>query len=85
MAASVIANADARYARDQLEPYAARLRSRFGGARRDRASAPGSIRERLASAAAVRLLEMPWFVRRVVIDRWFLHAQHAPLAVDQAF
>jgi hypothetical protein len=28
---------------------------------------------------AARLLASRWFVRRVVLDRWFLHAHQPPL------
>jgi geranylgeranyl reductase family protein len=73
MAASAILEADGRYGRDRLEPYARQLRMRFGAssiARRLSEAVPAAM----ARAAAERLLGTPWFVRHIVLDRWFLHA-----------
>jgi hypothetical protein len=33
------------------------------------------------TALASRLLGTPWFVRRVVLDRWFLRAQEPPVVL----
>jgi hypothetical protein len=30
------------------------------------------------------LLRTPWFVRHVLLDRWFLHADERPLAAGTA-
>jgi len=78
LAASTIVKANGCYTRDRLEPYARQLRQRFG---------EGSLAHLLSRivprgipiALALRLLEKSWFVRRVVLDRWFLHAR------DEAF
>lgn len=79
MAASVIVRAEGRYTRDRLEPYAARLRRQFGVGRR---AAPAVVPERLIAGLARALLKSPWFVRRVVLDRWFLHANDSMLATS---
>ncbi len=59
--------------------YTARLRRRFGAARpadsRRVVLPPGAI-----AAAGRELLRLPWFVRRVVLDRWFLHAGEDAIA-----
>jgi menaquinone-9 beta-reductase len=79
MAADTIIAANRHYARNQLAPYARRLRKRFGAGAVSRLA--GSI---LPSAASVpvgrQLLGVPWFVRHVVLDRWFLHASDSALA-----
>lgn len=71
MAASTIVEARGMYFPERLKSYEDRLRDRFG-----LAATPGRIASAFpASAAAaigVALLRVPWFVRRVVLDRWFL-------------
>ena len=71
LAAGVIAAAGGDYRPARLAPYEAAItaalgaRQRFGGFQ----IVPGAIRRFLGG----RLLESRWFVRRVVLDRWFLH------------
>ena len=73
LAASTILAAGGCYTRERLAPYERRLRGRFGaGSRLSRAIPPG-----LAAPLLPRLLAVPWFVRHVVLNRWFLHARHA--------
>lgn len=79
MAASAILEARGRYTRDRLEPYEAQLQKRFGS------GAVSSFLSRavpagLQSAMARLFLTKPWFVRNVVLNRWFLHAQQPALA-----
>jgi geranylgeranyl reductase family protein len=79
MAASTIIHANGGYARDRLEPYEKRLRERFGV--HAVASLLSSTVHAMAPPPLVsRLLGTPWFVRRVVLDRWFLRAQEPPIA-----
>jgi geranylgeranyl reductase family protein len=78
MAAAAIVEAAGDYRQDRLEPYASRLTARFG--RRAPAEASGAwlphaIRQRVAA----QLLATRWFVRHVVVDRWFLHARQEPV------
>jgi flavin-dependent dehydrogenase len=73
MAASAILEADGRYGTDRLGAYARRLRSHFG-ASGTAARVGEAIPAWLAGAAAARLLGSAWFVRHIVLDRWFLHA-----------
>ncbi len=81
IAASTLLEANGRYTRDRLEPYAGHLRKRFGvrplAHLLSRAVPPG-----VAAAAARRLLDRPWFVRNVVLDRWFLHAHEPALTLS---
>ena len=80
IAASTILEARGRYTRDRLDGYRTRLRARFGAPARNWLASCGSKGQSLAEVLAGRLLGMPWFVRRVVLDEWFLHAGVAPLA-----
>jgi flavin-dependent dehydrogenase len=78
MAATTIVHASGRYTRSRLEAYAADLTKRFGSSRLSRLFAE-VIPDRVSGALAHKLLESPWFVRHLVLDRWFLHAQQPAL------
>ena len=80
MAATVIAQAGGDFRRQNLDPYRDLLTSRFGPTRGDWATNIGrKLSPRLVAAIARRLLRTQWFPRRVVIDRWFLHADERAL------
>ncbi|HEV8308102.1 MAG TPA: NAD(P)/FAD-dependent oxidoreductase [Methylomirabilota bacterium] len=74
-----------------LDPYRVALQQRFGVEREVVSSAPvaapqpargltGLFPDRVVLSLARRLMATRWFTRRVVLDRWFLHAGDAPLA-----
>ena len=71
LAAATILDAQGIYTRDRLAVYEQRLRS---ADRRGSRSAPFKVNGRIASAIGRSLLRAPWFVRHIVLDRWFLHA-----------
>ena len=78
LAAATIVRAAGTYTRHRLEPYGAALEKQFGSSRLSRLlseAIPGGV----SMAIARRLLNSPWFVRHLVIDRWFLHAQQPAL------
>jgi flavin-dependent dehydrogenase len=76
IAAATVAEAGEDYRRQRLEAYADRLSARFGpGVAPAGDLIPGVLRNMLAGA----LLGSRWFTRRVVLDRWFLHAHHPAL------
>lgn len=75
LAARAIVAAEGDYSRAALSRYEAAIEERFGRAAPSAAS--GQPPGRLRAAAGRWLLSRPWFVRRVVLDRWFLHA-HVP-------
>ena len=83
MAASAISSAAGRYTRDQLDPYERHLRKRFGVSRLARLLSH-VVPDNVAVGLAPRLLEAPWFVRRVLIHRWFLHAHEPGIAMAPA-
>ncbi len=72
MAAATIVSAAGSYARENLESYEARLRARFGAGR---GGSPVTIPPAFVAALGRGLVRVPWFVRHVVLDRWFLHSE----------
>jgi flavin-dependent dehydrogenase len=79
LAAATILQAAGDYSHAGLEPYAARLQSRFGPrpVRDWSAWLPEHFRMQLAKG----LLNSRWFAQHILLDRWFLHAQEPPLHV----
>jgi len=77
LAADTILAAKGDYRRANLEPYAAGLATRFGTGSVGIPSSP--ISSGLLRFLGARLLSSSWFVRHVVLDRWFLHAQQKAL------
>ena len=78
LAAQAILSARGRYDRGDLEPYRRALAARFGH-RDHHLSLP--IPAGLVAAAGRRLFRSGWFAKRVVLDRWFLHADQPALSV----
>jgi menaquinone-9 beta-reductase len=78
LAANAIISAGGKYTSDRLQCYRRMLASRFGESREDW---PTRIGRRLPPQAmqsiSGSLLATHWFTRRIVLDRWFLHA-HEP-------
>ena len=81
-AAQTILAADGRYTRDRLAVYERQVVERFGP-RRAAPSITDVLPEWMAGAIAGRLFGSAWFVRHVVLDRWFLHARQSALARPQ--
>ncbi|MFQ5731718.1 MAG: NAD(P)/FAD-dependent oxidoreductase [Planctomycetaceae bacterium] len=77
MAADVIHAADGRYTKDRLADYAARIVQRFGKPRST--AIADHLPHGMLRFLATRLMASRWFARRVVLDRWFLHATDPPL------
>ncbi len=75
LAAETIMAAAGDYSRDRLQPYADRIRERFGAPRTG--SLAGWLPASWLQFAAGRLLATRRFARSVVIENWFLHA-HQP-------
>jgi flavin-dependent dehydrogenase len=78
LAADVILAAAGDYRRERLEPYRVRLETRFG--RRHPRPPARRIPSRIRQFVAAWLLANRWFVRRVVLQRWFLHTGQPPLS-----
>jgi geranylgeranyl reductase family protein len=77
--ASAILQAAGRYTRERLEDYEQRLRTRFGISGFARILTD-IVPDGVAVGLAPRLLKTPWFVRHVLLHRWFLHAHEPGLA-----
>lgn len=77
LAAQTIIEAAGRYEQRYLVAYERRITSRFGPRRK--AGLPNFIPQWAAQALAGRLLKSQSFVRHVVLDRWFLHADEPAL------
>ncbi|MDH5443919.1 MAG: NAD(P)/FAD-dependent oxidoreductase [Gammaproteobacteria bacterium] len=81
MAAKVIRDIKGQYSQQNLQPYYRQLTERFG----QRQPTP-DLMERLPQSIkelfAHYLLGQRWFAQHVVMDRWFLHKQQAPLVFE---
>jgi flavin-dependent dehydrogenase len=78
-AATIRAGANGQFLRDELIRYERAVCARFGRPK------PVPIGRELRPPAwqiplGRRLLDWPWFARRIVMDRWFLHTHEPPLA-----
>ncbi len=62
-----------------LDAYEALLRARFGAIGRS-TSRRSAVPSRAVAGVGRELFRLPWFVRRVVLDRWFLHAGDEAIA-----
>ena len=76
MAAATILNADGSYARDRLAPYEQQLAARFSFSTHRPWWTPPAA---LISPLAVGLMQVPAFVRHVVLNRWFLRSAEPAL------
>jgi flavin-dependent dehydrogenase len=80
IAASTIIEAHSRYTRIELARYEDRLRERFGISRRRSSFVSQALSPQLGRIFGPWLLRTPWFVRHVLLNRWFLHANEPALA-----
>ncbi len=79
LAATAILDANRDYRAERLAPYASMLRARFAPA--PLARLLGRLTPSRVPAVLGRwLIDRPWFVREVVLDRWFLHARTPAVA-----
>ena len=79
MAASVVESANGDFSRDALSPYREQITARFGAPRQRGVNGwlPAGWLQHLAAG----LLKTRWFNRRIVLDKWFLHAETEALVV----
>jgi len=82
LAAEVIRAAQGDYSRARLESYQNLLESRFG--ERDKREFTDYLPQWFKQSLAGSLLTMEWFVRKVVVQGWFLHSDQAPLSSSAA-
>ncbi len=79
LAGSCIASAAREYTATRLGGYAATARQRFGAGAHMSHTIRAQVLNAISGIVAPRLLRLPWFVRRVLLDRWFLHTADSPL------
>lgn len=77
LAAQTITAAAGDYREERLRDYEVRLRARFGA--RDGGRWSGLVPQGLRMSLARALMQTQWFRRRVLLDRWFLHANLSAL------
>ena len=78
LAAQVVRTCDGDFQQTRLQPYYVKLVDRFGE-RQPKAGLLEKLPLGLKQALAGQLMQTRWFTRHVVMDRWFLHSQQAPL------
>lgn len=78
MAAQIAIGARGDYSRASLGQYEKQLQERFG-VRGEHAPLASMLPGALRMALARSLMQTQWFNRRVVLDRWFLHADQPAL------
>jgi flavin-dependent dehydrogenase len=81
IAASTIIEAHGRYPKIELARYEDRLRARFGISRTRSSFVSQTLSPQLGRLFGPWLLRTPWFVRHVLLNRWFLHAQERALGL----
>jgi flavin-dependent dehydrogenase len=77
LAAKVIKNAKGDYSLQLLSGYPQQMEARFG--QREKKDVTDYLPQWFKQSLAGSLLSQEWFVRKVVVDRWFLHSEQAPL------
>ena len=82
LAAATIVEADGHYTRGRLAPYEERLRARFPDQPLMRLVAR-TIPSTVTASVAAWLFDSPAFVRHVLLDRWFLHADEPALSTTR--
>lgn len=81
LAAQVIGAVDGDYSQASLHTYQEKLEARFG--QREKMDITDVLPQWFKHSLAGTLLSTKWFVSKVVMDRWFLHHDQAPLAVSE--
>ena len=81
LAAATIIEAHGDYSHARLERYVRCIEQRFGPRQATtRFNVAGLLPAPLKQSLAKQALSNHWFSRHVLMDRWFLHRQQAPLA-----
>lgn len=81
IAASTIIEARSQYTHSALARYEDRLRERFAISRRRSSFVSQTLFPQVGRIFGPWLLRTPWFVRHVLLNRWFQHAREPALAL----
>jgi len=79
LAAQTIKKANGDYSLQALAGYQQQMEARFG--LREKKELTDYLPQWFKQSLAGSLLNQEWFVSKVVVDRWFLHNDQAPLTV----
>lgn len=79
LAAEVIRSSQGDYSHQRLSTYGTELQARLGPPSSSDSSLWSHLPSALRQFAVAALLGNRTFTRRVILDRWFLHRQQAPL------
>jgi len=79
IAAQTIKQAKGDYSTPMLARYQQQMEARFG--QREKKDMTDYLPQWFKQSLAGSLLSQEWFVRKVVVDRWFLHSDQAPLTI----
>ena len=79
IAAKVILNANGDYQQQNLQPYHDQLIKRFGEKHEHYSWLPGNVKRALAK----QVLANRYLSRRILLDRFFLHANEQPMLLDE--
>lgn len=77
LASEIIRSAKGNYSAANLARYEDAISRRFGKQKQENHLLPGKFKQFLAR----KLLKSRWFVRNIVINRWFLHSDLPPLSL----
>lgn len=81
LAGEIIHMAQGDYSETKLQGYRHALINRFGQRTPVLKQVLSMFPDQFRSYLARRLMAMPWFANRVVIDDWFLHRRQLPLSL----
>lgn len=81
LAARTIFEAQGDYSSERLGAYATALVARLGCRAKGESRIGKFVSAALAPGIGRRLMSTRWFSRHILLDRWFLHADQAPLQV----
>lgn len=79
LAAQTIKSVNGDYSQQALSVYQQQMEKRFG--LREKKDFADYLPQWFKQSLAGALLSQQWFVSKVVVDRWFLHSDQAPLSV----
>lgn len=80
MAAEVIVKAKGDYTHGNLAAYVRQIETRFG--KRTAGPLEHLIPAWIKRSLGRRLIANPWFSRRVLVEKWFLHSDQPPLTCE---
>lgn len=81
IAGNIILQANGNYGIKTLSNYYTFIKNRFG-VKKQMAGFSNQLPDKLKQFIARNVIKSSWFVRHILIDRWFLHSDQLPLSVN---